>query len=61
MTTLLVTAAFIVGAALLRYSVIAAAPRGVAWEDACLARLRDRQWAAVAGKWTSEVLRAPGK
>jgi hypothetical protein len=57
MTTLLVTAAFIVGAALLRYSVIAAARRGVAWDDECRSRLRDRQWAAVAAKWTTEVLR----
>ena len=57
MTTLLLAAAFILGAALLRYSVIAAAHRGVAWDDGCRSRLRDRQWAAVAGRWTSEVLR----
>jgi len=57
MGTLLIAAAFIAAAALLRYSVIAAAQRGAAWEDACRSRLRDRQWAAVAGQWTSEVLR----
>ena len=57
MTSLLLTAAFFAGAAFLRYSVIAAARRGAAWEDACRSSLRDRQWAAVAEKWTSEVLR----
>jgi hypothetical protein len=57
MTTILLTAAFIVSAALLRYAVVAAARRGAAWEDECRDRLRDRQWAAVAGTWTREVLR----
>jgi hypothetical protein len=57
MTTFLLAAAFIAGAALLRYWLVAAARRGVAWEDECRSRLRDRQWAAVAGKWTREVLR----
>lgn len=57
MTTLLIAAAFVAGAALLRVSVTAAARRAIAWDDACLARLRDRQWAAVAGTWTNEVLR----
>jgi hypothetical protein len=57
MTTFLLAAAFVVAGAYLRYAVIAAARRGVAWEDACRSRLRDRQWAAVAGRWTAEVLR----
>lgn len=57
MTTLIVVAAFVTAAAILRISVTAAARRAVAWEDGCRARLRERQWAEVAERWTAEVLR----
>ncbi|MGI5128549.1 hypothetical protein ACQEVB_17195 [Pseudonocardia sp. CA-107938] len=57
MSTLLAASAFIAAAALVRHSVVSAARRAAAWEDACRARLRDRQWAAVEAQWTDEVLR----
>ena len=57
MTTLLLIAAFAAAAMLPRIFVTVAARRAIAWEDTCRSRLRDRQWAAVAAQWTSDVLR----